>query len=96
MPACFPIARRTLLGSMAAGLHPGALLPALANAEGALLALAAAVAFLAPNSNALAHALRSRRPSGLAAAAAAGAGAGAALLAGLAAPAPAPFLYFNF
>jgi alginate O-acetyltransferase complex protein AlgI len=67
-----------------------------ATGSGALLGLAAAIAFLAPNSIAIERALASREPKGLAAGALAGAAASAALLAGLAMPAPAPFLYFNF
>lgn len=79
-----------------AAVAPDPVWPAFAGTTGALLGLAAAVAFLAPNSIAVERALASRRPIGLAAAAVAGAAAAAAVLSALSGPAASPFLYFNF
>jgi D-alanyl-lipoteichoic acid acyltransferase DltB (MBOAT superfamily) len=86
-----------MLDSMGHALiSPGPALSAFYGQSGVLLALAALISFLAPNSLAIERALASRGTTGLIAAAMAGAGAAACILASLAAPSASPFLYFTF
>ncbi|UFN47951.1 MBOAT family protein [Roseomonas sp. OT10] len=86
-----------VLGGMV-GLDPADGTPRvpLSGNAGDLIGLAAAIAFLAPNSIAIEKALAGRTRGAWAAAGLAGAAALAALMAGLTGPAESPFLYFNF